>query len=180
VLSGIVIGVTAEVTIGAGVQMGVNFAIVDNDRHGLIAAHRVNVAGCQPSPIRIEHDVFPGIHLMVLKGVSIGRAVRWVLLRLLRPMSRQECWCWECPPRPLVTCGPPVFKNLDGSQYLVVCILYYLYTVFFPSPWIFWATPPFSPRLCIPRGGSSGVKVQVCGSVCIDSGRAPLTGGEGL
>lgn len=62
------------ITIGDRVIVGCDTVITDTDFHPLAAAYRhTHPNDGASAPIRIESDVFIGMHALILKGVTIGR-----------------------------------------------------------------------------------------------------------
>lgn len=82
-MSGTVICAAASVRIGDRVMLGANTTVTDTDSHPLdfrerFAAHhgldpRLADSATAVAPVVIEDDVFVGMHVIVLKGVTIGR-----------------------------------------------------------------------------------------------------------
>lgn len=70
--SGTVISASLSVQIGRNVMCGGNCTICDSNRHSLDAADRRNNDAGQVDPIVIGDDVFLGMNVVVLKGVTIG------------------------------------------------------------------------------------------------------------
>ena len=70
--SGIVISSAEEVVIGDNVLCGPNVTILDADWHGTDPTER-GVRYGRKAPVRIEDDVFLGLRVIVLKGVTIGQ-----------------------------------------------------------------------------------------------------------
>jgi len=71
--SGTVIAASHSITIGQRVLCGANCTIVDNDRHPTSPVARANKGKANTSPVVIGDDVFLGMNVVVLKGVSIGK-----------------------------------------------------------------------------------------------------------
>lgn len=70
--SGTIISASSSIRIGERVLCGGNCTIVDSDRHPLdIDERRTNAPG-KAMPIIIKNDVFLGMNVVVLKGVTIG------------------------------------------------------------------------------------------------------------
>jgi len=69
-LSGTVIAAAEEIVIGDHVLCGANVTITDNDWHGLRPDER-HLPG-ESAPVHIEDDVWLGLGVVVLKGVTIG------------------------------------------------------------------------------------------------------------
>jgi acetyltransferase-like isoleucine patch superfamily enzyme len=69
-LSGTVLTAVESVELGERVLCGANVTIVDSDFHAL--AHRSGDAAVATAPIRIGDDVWLGLNVIVLKGVTIG------------------------------------------------------------------------------------------------------------
>jgi len=65
--SGTVIGCFSEITIGNHVRCGANTLITDGDWHSN------DYRSGKPSPIYIENNVWLGVNVTVLKGVTIGQ-----------------------------------------------------------------------------------------------------------
>lgn len=65
-----------EITIGNHVMLGGNVTIVDSDCHSLNHVHRrdniVDNKNAKCAPVHIEDDVFVGMNVIILKGVTIG------------------------------------------------------------------------------------------------------------
>lgn len=70
-LSGTVIAASSQVVLGERVLCGANVTIIDSDAHGL--ALELRRSAPQPRPVLIEDDVWLGLNVIVLKGVTIGR-----------------------------------------------------------------------------------------------------------
>jgi acetyltransferase-like isoleucine patch superfamily enzyme len=70
-MSGVAICAQTRVTIGNRVVIGANSVVTDTDFHSLDASHRFSTG--TSLPISIEDDVFVGMHVLILKGVCIGR-----------------------------------------------------------------------------------------------------------
>jgi acetyltransferase-like isoleucine patch superfamily enzyme len=70
-MSGTVIGAARSVTIGNAVLCGANVTITDTDWHGIPVEKR-GEAG-KTAPVLIEDNVWLGLNVVVLKGVTIGR-----------------------------------------------------------------------------------------------------------
>ena len=72
--SGAVISSSVRIEIGNRVLMGANCTILDSNRHSLYAHNRAtNSEPIQTDPIIIEDDVFLGMNVAVLQGVTIGK-----------------------------------------------------------------------------------------------------------
>ena len=71
--SGTVIAADRSIIIGDRVLCGANCTIVDTDRHPVDALARTQNKSAETFPIIIEDDVFLGMNVVVLKGVTIGR-----------------------------------------------------------------------------------------------------------
>ncbi len=70
--SGAIISASASIRIGDNVLCGGNCTIVDSNRHPLdVDGRRTNAPG-KSDPIVIGNDVFLGMNVVVLKGVTIG------------------------------------------------------------------------------------------------------------
>jgi acetyltransferase-like isoleucine patch superfamily enzyme len=71
--SGTAITAQQRITLGDRVMCGANVTIIDSDRHPLdpIARHRGDEGAS--APIYIGDDVFLGMNVLVLKGVTIGQ-----------------------------------------------------------------------------------------------------------
>jgi acetyltransferase-like isoleucine patch superfamily enzyme len=67
-----VIAAAQEIVIGDRVLCGSNVTIIDADWHGLDPEERRGGVG-KTAPVHIEDDVFLGLDVIVLKGVTIGR-----------------------------------------------------------------------------------------------------------
>ncbi len=65
--SGTVIGAFNKITLGNNVRCGANTLITDSDWH------LDDPRSGKPSPVIIEDNVWLGVNVMVLKGVSIGK-----------------------------------------------------------------------------------------------------------
>lgn len=62
-----------RVTIGHRVWVGANSVIADTDFHPLDPAHRMeSPADGATAPVHIDDDVFIGMQVLILKGVTIG------------------------------------------------------------------------------------------------------------
>jgi acetyltransferase-like isoleucine patch superfamily enzyme len=63
-----------RITIGANVWVGCNSTILDTDFHPLIPSERAaKPLDGATAPVTIEDDVFIGMNVLVLKGVTLGR-----------------------------------------------------------------------------------------------------------
>lgn len=71
-ISGASITAARSVRIGDRVMVGANAVITDTDWHPLDAAARARGAPGECAPVCIEHDVWLGMNVTVLKGVTIG------------------------------------------------------------------------------------------------------------
>jgi len=72
-MTGGVICAAEQVTIGNHVMVGANCTIMDTDFHPLNPdLRRRQPMAAQTAPIRIEDDVFIGMHSLILKGVTLG------------------------------------------------------------------------------------------------------------
>ena len=69
-LTGTVIGAANNISLGRNVLCGSNVTITDTDWHGIRADQRQNPAEAQP--VCIEDNVWLGLNVVVLKGVTIG------------------------------------------------------------------------------------------------------------
>jgi acetyltransferase-like isoleucine patch superfamily enzyme len=65
--SGTVLGAFKDITIGNNVRCGANTLITDSNWHN------DDPRAGQPSPIKIEDNVWLGVNVVVLKGVTIGK-----------------------------------------------------------------------------------------------------------
>jgi acetyltransferase-like isoleucine patch superfamily enzyme len=70
--SGAVIASAKHIRIGNRVLCGANCTITDTDHHSLNPAARAEGLLPQPAPVEIGDDVFLGMNVVVLKGVTIG------------------------------------------------------------------------------------------------------------
>jgi acetyltransferase-like isoleucine patch superfamily enzyme len=70
--SGVVIAAETSVVLGDRVMCGANVTITDSDRHPLDAIARANGGAGAHSPVTIGDDVWLGLNVVVLKGVTIG------------------------------------------------------------------------------------------------------------
>ncbi|HUK99255.1 MAG TPA: acyltransferase [Nitrospirota bacterium] len=70
--SGSIINASSSIRIGENVLSGGNCTIVDSDRHPLDISGRRTSAPGKTEPIVIGNDVFLGMNVVVLKGVTIG------------------------------------------------------------------------------------------------------------
>lgn len=70
--SGTVIGAASKIILGKRVMAGANSTITDTDWHPLDPAARAAGAAGPCAPIQIGDDVWLGMHVTVLKGVTIG------------------------------------------------------------------------------------------------------------
>jgi acetyltransferase-like isoleucine patch superfamily enzyme len=68
--SGAVLTAVDSVELGDRVLCGANVTIIDSDFHGL--AQRGGDTAAETAPIRIGDDVWLGLNVIVLKGVTIG------------------------------------------------------------------------------------------------------------
>ena len=86
--SGTVIASSESITLGDRVVCGGNTTITDTDWHGLHPSERRNPG--RTAPVVLEDDVFLGLGVTVLKGVTIGHgtfvAAGSVVTRSLPPM----------------------------------------------------------------------------------------------
>jgi acetyltransferase-like isoleucine patch superfamily enzyme len=72
-ISASVISARSSIIIGDRVLLGVNCTLIDNDRHDLSYANRKNKKEkIEAFPITIENDVWLGMNVVVMKGVTIG------------------------------------------------------------------------------------------------------------
>jgi len=71
-LSGTVISASESITLGDNVICGVNCTILDSDRHALDSIERSKGSGGLSAPIVIHNNVWLGMNVVVLKGVTIG------------------------------------------------------------------------------------------------------------
>jgi acetyltransferase-like isoleucine patch superfamily enzyme len=72
--SGAIVSSSTHIEIGNRVLMGANCTIIDSNRHPLPTQDRVTNSGTiQTAPIIIEDDVFLGMNVVVLQGVTIGK-----------------------------------------------------------------------------------------------------------
>jgi acetyltransferase-like isoleucine patch superfamily enzyme len=71
-LSGAVISAMDSITIGDRVNIGVNCTLLDCDRHSIDAASRFTGDSGNKAPIVIGDDVWLGMNVTVLKGVTVG------------------------------------------------------------------------------------------------------------
>ncbi len=70
--SGVVIASNERITIGNNVYCGANVTIADSDRHPLNALERIQGLPGKTSPVTIKDNVWLGMNVVVLKGVTIG------------------------------------------------------------------------------------------------------------
>lgn len=70
--SGATLVAQQEILIGDRVLIGANVLICDGDHHPLSAALRASGAPGDSAPVRIADDVWLGVNVVVLKGVTIG------------------------------------------------------------------------------------------------------------
>jgi acetyltransferase-like isoleucine patch superfamily enzyme len=70
-LSGTIIAAARSVRLGDRVLCGANVTITDSDAHGIAIDARRSPP--EPLPVVIEDDVWLGLNVVVLKGVTIGR-----------------------------------------------------------------------------------------------------------
>lgn len=68
------IAATKNISIGSQVLCGANVTITDSDRHPLEYLERRDGKDAQSRPVVIEDDVWLGMNVVVLKGVTIGKA----------------------------------------------------------------------------------------------------------
>jgi acetyltransferase-like isoleucine patch superfamily enzyme len=71
--SGTVIAAAESITLGNRVFCGVNCTILDNDRHAIDAASRMENLRGGSSAVIVEDDVWLGMNVVVLKGCRIGK-----------------------------------------------------------------------------------------------------------
>ncbi len=71
-LSGTVIAAHQHISLGQRVMCGVNVTITDSDRHPLDKVARQQGHAGRPEPVYICDDVWLGMNVVVLKGVTIG------------------------------------------------------------------------------------------------------------
>jgi acetyltransferase-like isoleucine patch superfamily enzyme len=71
--SGTAIGADVEIVIGRNVMCGVNSVITDTDAHPVDAQKRLAGEPGKAIPVRIEDNVWLGMNVVVLRGVTIGR-----------------------------------------------------------------------------------------------------------
>jgi acetyltransferase-like isoleucine patch superfamily enzyme len=71
--SGTVVGAGVEIVIGRNVWCGANTIITDSDWHPLNAQRRLAGEPGKAIPVRLEDNVWLGMNVVVLKGVTIGR-----------------------------------------------------------------------------------------------------------
>ena len=72
-ISGSTIIAEQSVTLGNRVLVGVNCTICDTDFHSLEPETRTDKVSHKTAPVIIEDDVWLGMNVTVLKGVTIGR-----------------------------------------------------------------------------------------------------------
>jgi len=70
--SGTVIAAQQQITLGNGVMCGANVTITDADRHPLDALARLRGEPGSCAPVVIGDQVWLGMNVVVLKGVTIG------------------------------------------------------------------------------------------------------------
>lgn len=70
--SGTVIAAQQQITLGNGVMCGANVTITDTDRHPLDASARQRGEPGACAPVVIGDQVWLGMNVVVLKGVTIG------------------------------------------------------------------------------------------------------------
>ena len=71
--SGVRIGAAQSITLGDNVFCGANVVITDFDWHALDPRARAAGEVPQPLPVHVADNVWLGLDVVVLKGVSIGR-----------------------------------------------------------------------------------------------------------
>lgn len=71
--SGVSIAANQRIKIGDNVFCGANVTISDSDRHPLDAIERIAGKAGKTSPVTIEDNVWLGMNVVVLKGVTIGK-----------------------------------------------------------------------------------------------------------
>lgn len=69
--SGTVVGARQHIIIGDDALCGANTLVTDFDWHGLAPGERRGSPGAS-APVRIGHNVWLGVNVVVLKGVTIG------------------------------------------------------------------------------------------------------------
>lgn len=72
-LSGTVISSASDITLGQNVFCGANVTITDTDWHPLDAKLRISGGAGTTARVEIGSDVWLGMNVVVLKGVTIGR-----------------------------------------------------------------------------------------------------------
>ncbi|MCB9140017.1 MAG: acyltransferase [Caldilineaceae bacterium] len=73
-LTGTTLCAETAIHIGDRVRIGANSMVADSDFHPIdIAERRANPKGGVSRPIAVEDDVFIGMHVLILKGVTIGQ-----------------------------------------------------------------------------------------------------------
>lgn len=71
--SGVCIVAQTKITIGNNVSIGANVTIVDTDFHAINCEGRRNSTLPKSIPVVIEDDVWIGMNVVILKGVTIGQ-----------------------------------------------------------------------------------------------------------
>ena len=105
-LSGAVIGAAERIVLGDRVMVGANATITDTDWHPLDPEARSGGGLGDSAPIVIEDDVWIGLNVTVLKGVTIGKgttvAANSVVVQSLPPGALAA----GAPARPVKTIAP--------------------------------------------------------------------------
>lgn len=71
--SGTIIGCAEKIEIGKGILCGANTTITDFDWHNIDPSKRHGTPCNSSKPIKIEDNVWLGLNVIVLKGVTIGK-----------------------------------------------------------------------------------------------------------
>lgn len=97
--SGSIISASSSIRIGENVLCGGNCTIVDSDRHPLDMNGRRSNATVKALPIIIRDDVFLGINVVVLKGVTIGEGTIVAANSVVSSSLPEKVLAGGCPAR---------------------------------------------------------------------------------
>lgn len=96
----------SEINIGKRVLIGTNFWCLDSNFHDLAIDKRAS-RDPNPQPVTIEDDVFIGVNVMIMKGVTIGRGSIVAAGSVVFPG-------FSCPPNSTVRGNPAVVVERAG------------------------------------------------------------------